>query len=361
MNLFVAVFLVIALLGITDKALGEKWGLASGLEQGLGQMGALCMSMTGFYCAATWLCAVLLQTGTLSAGGRWSDPSLPICMLLAVDMGGWNAACQLAATPDLAAYTGLLVASTVGCLVSFSLPVAVGFLPKQEVPGFMQGVLWGVLALPIGLGAGGLVLGLPLGQLAGNLAPVVTMCAVLAAMLVLQPQRTGRFFAAFGAVVHKLGVVLFGLVVADVFWDNLLPLDADLEAEAVMTVFRITVIVCGANIGSQLALARFDRGLHRCARRLGVSPVAVVGLVASAVSSISMLPSYQAMDPKGKAINAAFCAAGAYMIGGQLAFVSAVADDRAVAAFLVCKLVGGMLAVVLAAWGTARRSRPYQR
>lgn len=347
MNICVAILLAAALLGVVDKAAGGRLGLAAGFDRGVQQMGSLCVSMTGFYCAATALCSLVMDSGAVQTGEGWFDPSLPVCMALAVDMGGWNAAAQMASSPQLAAFTGLLVASTVGCLVSFSLPVAVGFLDKEEIPGFMQGVLWGVLALPFGLGAGGLVLGLDPWTLLRNLAPVAGLCAVLAVMLFLAPGVTGRIFSAFGAFVHGLGILLFGLVVVSVFFEGLLPLDSGLPAEAVMTVFRITVIVCGANICSDLALARCGGFLDRCARRLGVAPVAVVGLAASAISSISMLPSYRAMDDRGKAANAAFCAAGAYVIGGQLAFVSSVAGNRETAAFLVCKLVSGVLAVVL--------------
>ena len=74
------------------------------------------------------------------------------------------------------------------------LPVAVGFLDKEEIPGFMQGVLWGVLALPFGLAAGGLVLGLGPWVLLRNLAPVAGLCALLAVMLFLAPEFTRPVF-----------------------------------------------------------------------------------------------------------------------------------------------------------------------
>lgn len=347
MNLCVAILLAAALLGILDKAAGGKLGLAEHFDRGIRQMGGLCVSMSGFYCAATCLCAFVMGTGKVDAAAGWVDPSLWICMVLAVDMGGWNAAGQMAATPQLAAYTGLLVASTVGCLVSFSLPVAVGFLHREEIPGFMQGVLWGVLALPFGLAAGGLALGLAPGVLVANLAPVALLCVVLAVMLCLAPGPTGRVFAVFGTLMQSLGVLLFGAMVVGVFFPGVLPIGTDLAAEAVMTVLRITVIVCGANICSALALEHGGKALGWCARCLGVAPTAVVGLAASAISSVSMLPAYRSMDQRGKAVNAAFCAAGAYVIGGQLAFVSSVAGGRQTLAFLLCKLVSGGLAVAM--------------
>ena len=112
MNICVAILLAAALLGVADKAAGGRLGLAEGFDRGVQQMGSLCVSMTGFYCAATALCGYVMQTGTVSGGEGWFDPSLPVCMALAVDMGGWNAALQMASSPELAAFTGLLVASS---------------------------------------------------------------------------------------------------------------------------------------------------------------------------------------------------------------------------------------------------------
>ena len=357
MNIFVALLVLAALLGIADKAAGGKLGLADGFDRGIRQMGPLCVSMSGFYCAATCLCAFWMQSGAAPAADGWFDPSLPVCLVLAVDMGGWNAASQMAADPGMAAFTGLLTASTVGCLVSFSMPVAVGFLHGEEIADFMQGVLWGVLALPFGLAAGGLVLGLELLPLARNLAPVAALCAVLALLLYLAPGATGRFFAGLGAVVHGLGILAFGAVAAAIFFPGAVPIPTDLAAEAMLTVLRITVVVCGANILCDLALARLGDALRQAAGRLGVTPTAMVGLAASALSSISMLPSFKQMDPKGRALNAAFCAGGAYVLGGQLAFVASVSGGRQTAAFLVCKLLAGALAVAFAAAAWRRAAR----
>ena len=80
---------------------------------------------------------------------------------------------------------------------------------------------------------------------------------------------------------------------------------------------------------------------------LGVNEYAVLGLLANLVSNVSMLPLYSRMDVRGKVMNAAFCVSGAFIIGGQLAFVSGVAPE-AVGAFFACKLVGGILSAALA-------------
>ena len=63
-----------------------------------------------------------------------------------------------------------------------------------------------------------------------------------------------------------------------------------------------------------------------------------------------MVPMYPDMDRKGQIMNAAFSVCGAYLIGGQLAFVMQLVPASAVPAVLANKILAGVSAVVLAAW-----------
>ena len=61
-----------------------------------------------------------------------------------------------------------------------------------------------------------------------------------------------------------------------------------------------------------------------------------------------MLPLFGRMDKRGKAVNAAFSVSGAFVLGGQLAFVSSLESSRVVAIYMISKLVGGLCAIVAA-------------
>ena len=122
MNICIAVLLGFALLGALDEGIGGRLGVAQAFRQGLSSMGSLCFSMAGIYCVA-----VTVLPGAAEKIGQTPlpfDASLPAGMLLAPDMGGWAGAAALASTPELAVYAGLLVASTLGCLISFVLPIS---------------------------------------------------------------------------------------------------------------------------------------------------------------------------------------------------------------------------------------------
>lgn len=348
MNICIGVLLCFAALGLVDKALGGRLGVAAELDRGLAAMGGLSLSMTGIYCLI--IAAVGALEGGLSAVSRALpfDASLLAGMLLAPDMGGWATASQLAASDALAAYSGLLVASTLGCLVSFTLPIALGSLENYQITGFMQGVVWGLIALPAGLVAGGAALGLSPLVLARNLWPVLVLCALLVLGLARAPRLCLGALAGFGEAVRVLGVLAFGAVALGLFLPGLAIAPQSLVAEALIIVFKITVVVCGAMVATALLLARCGEAVRRVAGRLGVNEYAVLGLLASLVSTVSMLPLYSRMDVRGKVMNAAVSVSGAFVLGGQMAFVSSVSDSRSVAAFFVCKILAGALAAALA-------------
>lgn len=207
MNVCIAVLLCFALLGALDEGSGGRLGVAEAFRQGLSSMGSLCFSMTGIYCIA-----VTALPGVAEKAGEAPlpfDSSLLPGMLLAPDMGGWASAAALASTPELAVYAGLLVASTLGCLVSFVLSVSLGTLQYQQAMEFMQGIVWGIIALPAGLVLGTLILKIAPGILLKNLWPVMALCAILSLALRFAPLGCARVLGWFGAGVRWLGVLLF--------------------------------------------------------------------------------------------------------------------------------------------------------
>ena len=145
-----------------------------------------------------------------------------------------------------------------------------------------------------------------------------------------------------------LGLILFCLVVLGLFWPAAAVADLALVHEALVIVLRITAVVCGSQVAGRLVLAWGGGLIARAAKALGTNEYGVLGLVVSLVSSVGMLPLYGRMDVRGKVMNAAFTVGGSFALGGQLAFVSSVADGRAVAAWFLCKLLAGGLAAALA-------------
>lgn len=72
---------------------------------------------------------------------------------------------KLAATLALAAFTGAMVAGSLGMTVGYQLPVFLAAVRKDEIGELMRGFIFGLIAIPSGLAVGGLMLGLPVRQL----------------------------------------------------------------------------------------------------------------------------------------------------------------------------------------------------
>ncbi len=347
MNIVIGILLLFALLGAVDKIFGGKWGVAEAFDQGLATMGSLCLSMSGIYCIA-----ITFLNGQAEVFRGWNDilpfdSSVLSGVLLAPDMGGFAIADKIAESSSLALYSGLLLSSTLGCLVSFVLPIALGALDEKQTVFFLKGTLLGILTLPLGLIAGGVLLKIDLEQVLRNLLPVVILCVILSYGLKFAPQKSLKVLALLGNFLRIVGIVLALVLIFGVFFPAYTFVEDPLLAESLIIVLKITVVVCGSMVAVHLALTYLKGTLQRISSLLGVNEFATVGLLISLATSISMIPLFSRMDERGKKMNAAFCVSGAFCMGGQLAFVSSVSDSYVVGVYLICKLLGGLTAIFL--------------
>ena len=123
MNIFIAIMLVFAAAGLLDEILGGKLGLMPNFEKGLATMGGLAMSTVGFYAIGVTYVQTHAEAIAEAAKHMPFDPALIPSCLLAPDMGALGMAQKLAATPALAAFTGAMVAGSLGMTVGYQLPV----------------------------------------------------------------------------------------------------------------------------------------------------------------------------------------------------------------------------------------------
>ena len=317
MNVFVMIMLVFAALGLVDKILGGKLGFAPEFDRGLSTMGGLALSTVGLYSIG-----VSFVTGNAEAiaqlGARLPfDPSLLIGSLLAPDMGALGIAQRVAKTPALACFTGAMVSGGLGMTVGYQLPVFLAAVQKEEIPGLMQGFIFGLIPLPVGLFLGGLFIGIPVPVLLCNLLPVILF-------------------------------VFFGIAVIGVFLPEYSPVDQALVSEMLYMVLRMVIVCCGGLVLSKIALEKLKGPIARAGVLLNINSVAVVGLILSLTQSLAMLPLYSRMDRKGQVMNAAFSVSGAYVFGGQLAFVSSLIPPAWTGAYMANKLIAGALGLLIA-------------
>ena len=64
MNFPIAVLLLCALIGLADKMIGGRFGLAEEFDRGMTMMGSLAVTMSGVYCFSALHCTARSQPST---------------------------------------------------------------------------------------------------------------------------------------------------------------------------------------------------------------------------------------------------------------------------------------------------------
>ena len=254
---------------------------------------------------------------------------------------------ELANTPLMGVYIGALISSTLGATVSYQIPVFLSILSHDYIPTVMRGFAYGLITLPIGLIVGGLMLGLPLSAIVQTTFPVFILCLVLVFFLLKTPTATVKVLTWFGFFVTGLSYLSFAFVVVGQFFPQFTGLDETLFRDVLVFTFRATIIASGGLVLSSLTVKYCKRPLGYLAKLLGVNETAASGFLLSFTHSVPVLALYPMMDRKGQIVNAAFAVSGAYVLGGQMAFVLQIISKEQAPAYIVTKLLSGITAVVL--------------
>ena len=248
---------------------------------------------------------------------------------------------------------GVLTGSMLGATLVFTIPVAMGILREEDRPAMAKGILCGIVTIPLGVLAGGLVSGFALGMVLRNLIPIVLIGLLIALGLWKAEEKMVRGFAVFGKFV--IALVTVGLAAA--IWEELtgfalIPGMAPLS-EGFATVGSIAIVLAGAFPLVFVLTKLLKKPLLSLGKRLGINDVAAAGLVASLANSIATFGMLKDMNQRGKVVNVAFAVSAAFVFGDHLGFTAGFAPEM-LSAMIVGKLVGGISAVAVALWLTKK-------
>ena len=148
-----------AVAGGIDRMLGNKRGYGAKFEEGFLFLGPTALSMAGMMCLAPVLSRVLGRIVIPFYRIIGADPGM-FGSLLAIDMGGYQLAKDLAQNPRIGSYAGIVAAAIFGCTIVFTIPVGMGILEKQDRVFFAKGIMLGLVTMPVGLLVGGVLSGI---------------------------------------------------------------------------------------------------------------------------------------------------------------------------------------------------------
>lgn len=339
-----AIFLV---LGGTDRILHNRFGLGAAFEEGFYALGPLALGMIGITCLSPLLADIL----TATAGGLFSkmgaDVSMAPAMLIPIDTGCYPLAHAMTSQTEIADFSSIIVASMLAATITFSVPVSLGIIKKEDHPFLALGTLSGLVALPAGCLAGGLVMGLSVTTVMRNLLPIICLSLILATGLIFFPKQMITGFTIFAQLVTA--VITFGLVTACfqeltgiIYLPGLAPLSDSYEI-----LGGIAIMLAGAYPMVAVIRRLFVRPLQKAGALLGINSTAAAGLLTALTNNVPMFSMVKDMDNQGKTINFAFSACAAFALGDHLGF-SSFAAPHMIGPMICAKLTGGVIAIGIA-------------
>ncbi|SFL80244.1 ethanolamine utilization protein EutH [Salibacterium qingdaonense] len=345
-----AVFVII---GGLDKAFGSRFGYGEAFDRGFAAMGPVAVVIVGMISLAPVLADVLRPVVAPVYQWLGADPAMFATTILALDMGGWALAGELAGTEESARFAGILLGSMLGATLTFTVPVALSILKKEDHALFAKGILAGITTIPVGMLAGGAAAGFSMQQMVLNLVPIFLVSGLILFGIWWKMETMVKGFRMFGRLVTVVTTLATVVVVLQSLtgWtiiDGMAP-----SREGILTVGTLAFTLAGA-----FPLVHFFQKLisgNGRRKQFIMSPVAWSGWCASLAHIIPMFTLSRDMDEDGKLMNYAFAVSGAFLLGGHLGYTAAV-DEAMIIPLLVGKLAGGLSAMGVA-YGMIQKSR----
>ena len=346
-DIIIYIMVIFMIIGGIDKILGNKFGYGEKFEEGFMAMGSLALAMVGVISLAPVLAKVLRPVVEPVYTALGADPAMFATTLLANDMGGYPLAMELAKDPNAGLFAGLILGAMMGPTLVFTIPVALGIIEKEDRPYLAKGVLAGMITIPLGCLAGGLVAGFGINMIIMNLIPIIIFAVLICIGLWLIPEKMTKGFTIFGqGVVIVITIGLMAAIVEKLTGIVVIPGMAPLS-EGINVIGSIAIVLAGAFPLVHFITKAFKAPLTKVGKQLGMNEVGAAGLVATLANNIPMFGMLKDMDENGKIINVAFAVSAAFVFGDHLGFTGGV-NKSMIFPMIVGKLVGGITAIVVA-------------
>lgn len=339
------VMIVFAVIAGLDRIFGNKLGLGEEFEKGIYMIAPLTISMAGMLVMAP-IISVGLSSIAHIFPEAW-DFSIVPAALLANDMGAAHLALDLAKTEEIGYFNGLVVGAMMGCTVCFTIPYSMQVIKKEDQGYYMLGTLCGLITIPIGCIAAGIIAGINLKLLINNLIPLVIFAVILAIGLAKFEKIAVKFLMALGWLMKA--VITVGLVAGIIEFllgVKILPY-MDTFDDVMGIIVNIICIMAGAFPLLNILKKILTKVMLKMGGKLGVNEVSSFGLLTTLGTPLTTFETFDDMDKLGIVLNAAFIVSACCVLMDHLAFTM-VWNPAFLPAVIIGKLVAGVTAVALA-------------
>lgn len=341
------VILVFSCIGAADYLTGNHFGIGKEFEKAFSLFAPMSLSMLGMIVIAPAIGAWLMPVFETVYRGLGIDPSIIPASLFANDMGGMQLAQTVCVSEDIGNFNAFVVSPMMGCVISFTIPFSLGLVPKERQGELFFGFLCGIVTVPVGCLAAGMLCGLPFVPLLVNLVPLIFLSLILVAALLLIPQLCIQAFRIFGTAMKALALVGLMLSLFTFLTKVQLSPHFDTFENGALICANACVTLSGALPFMMIVSRLLAKPLNWLGAKLGINGVSALAFLGSTVTNASTFGIMDRMDPKGVVLNAAFAVSASFAFGSHLAFTMAF-DGSYIAPMILGKLVSGICAVVLA-------------
>ncbi|MBR7133014.1 MAG: ethanolamine utilization protein EutH [Clostridia bacterium] len=347
MNILTIIILVFSVLGATDKLLGNKLGIGKEFEKGFELFVPMAFSMLGILVIAPAIGVWLTPFFDWFYAVFKIDPSIIPASLFANDMGGMTLANTICKSENIGDFNAFVVSAMMGCVVSFTIPFAIGVVKKEQHKEMFFGILCGIVTIPIGCFAAGLVCGINIFDLFMNLLPLIVFSVVLGAVLVLFTSTCIKLFVAFGHIIRW--VAMIGLVCA--IFTFLTKIEICKHFDSLENASFICVNACVTLSGMlpfmNMVSKLLNKPMSKMGTKIGIDSFSAFSFISTLVTNATTLSSMEKMNKKGVVLNSAFAVSAAFTLGSHLALTMVFNTDY-ILPMIVGKIISGISAVILA-------------
>ncbi|QIB70436.1 ethanolamine utilization protein EutH [Aminipila butyrica] len=362
-SVIITIMTIFMLIGAIDKIRGNKLGYGEQFDEGFMAMGPLAIAMAGVVAAAPVLSILLKPIIAPIYTLVGADPAMFATTLLACDMGGYPLAMQLAENETMGNFAGLILGSMMGPTIVFTIPVALSIIKKKDRPYLAAGILAGLITIPIGCIAGGLVMNMTPYKISMltiliNLIPVIIVAGLIVLGLWFKPASMINGFNKFGTAVTVIITIFTAIAIFQYETGIMFPLfdimvDPDKNGgvngleSGLLVCGQIACVLVGAFPMVKWITKTFGTALEKIGGTLGMNESGSAGMVATLANNIAMFNIMGDMNPKAKLLNVAFAVSAAFVFGDHLGFTAGNNPDM-IFPVVVGKLVAGITALILA-------------
>ena len=347
MSVITIIVLIFAIIGAIDYLVGNKIGMGKEFEKGFSLFCPMALTMLGMIVIApaigVWLTPVFEVFYNLFG----IDPSIIPASLFANDMGGMQLAQSLSKNDSIGNYNAFVVSSMMGCVISFTIPFALGIIKKEKHKELFFGLLCGIITIPIGCLVAGIICGIGVLDLLINLLPLIIISVIIAVALIFVPKICIKCFAVFGFFMKTLAII--GLLCAIFTFLTKIKISEHFDTfeNGAFICANACVTLSGALPFMFLVSKLLKKPFNKLGEKIGVNGVSTVALLGNMVTNATTFGLMDKMDKKGTVINSAFAVSAAFTFGGHLAFTMAF-DSSYVLPMIIGKLISGISALILA-------------